>query len=351
MGNMNWSFPTQDAIPIDRSEIASLLRLSARLGRDPLLVHASSGNTSLKLNGTLWIKASGKWLANADQEQILVPVPLSECLERMKEGRPFGSGDGQRASRLSPSIETFMHAVLPQRFVVHVHCVNTLAWAVRSDAPARLSEKLAGLPWQWIPYLPSGLPLARAVQLASSMHPDSSIFVLGNHGLVVCGEDCTEIDSILSEMQRRLAVHPRPVPRPKIGLLQRAERVSGWQLPESETLHSLATDVIARRIIQGGVLYPCQAIFLGPIPQSFSETGDRSCPFLIVEGSGVLINERITAADYAVLNGFAEVVRRIDTSAPLRYLTEHEVNSVLTDDSHRYRMSADNSAIRSMASA
>ena len=41
------------------SALDPLVRLSARLGRDPLLVQASSGNTSIKLDGVLWIKASG----------------------------------------------------------------------------------------------------------------------------------------------------------------------------------------------------------------------------------------------------------------------------------------------------
>ena len=35
---------------------------SARVGNNPLLVQAGSGNTSIKLDGVLWIKASGKWL-------------------------------------------------------------------------------------------------------------------------------------------------------------------------------------------------------------------------------------------------------------------------------------------------
>ena len=52
--------------------------------------------------------------------------------------------------RLRPSIETTVHALMPQRVVVHVHCVNTIAWAIRSDAEARqrvadLGEVLAGL--------------------------------------------------------------------------------------------------------------------------------------------------------------------------------------------------------------
>src|SRR6185437_11806138 len=52
-------------------EVNGLRRLSARLGRDPRLVQASNGNTSVKRDGTLWIKASGRWLANAMREDSI----------------------------------------------------------------------------------------------------------------------------------------------------------------------------------------------------------------------------------------------------------------------------------------
>jgi len=46
--------------PDVRTALAPLVQLSARVGRDPLLVQASSGNTSMKLDGVLWIKALGQ---------------------------------------------------------------------------------------------------------------------------------------------------------------------------------------------------------------------------------------------------------------------------------------------------
>jgi hypothetical protein len=66
-----------------------------------------------------------------------------------------------------------------------------------------------------------------------------------------------------------------------------------------------------------------------------------SCPVVIIEGIGVLISRKITAAEDAVLNGFAQVLRRIDAPAPIRYLTECEVNTVMSADGHRYRISAE----------
>ena len=72
-------------------EFASLRDLSARVGSDPLLVQASNGNTSIKLDGILWIKASGKWLAHAMQEEMFVPLELAEVKESIRDDTEIAS--------------------------------------------------------------------------------------------------------------------------------------------------------------------------------------------------------------------------------------------------------------------
>ena len=143
--------------PAAQIELQPLLKLTGRVGADPLLTQASTGNSSIKLHDILWIKASGKWMADAGRQDILIPLDLAEVQRCVRE-------DIDPAERCSSaSIETAMHAVLPHRVVLHVHCVNTIAWAVRQDAPVQLQDRLRGLRWQWIPYVPSGMPLARAL--------------------------------------------------------------------------------------------------------------------------------------------------------------------------------------------
>jgi rhamnose utilization protein RhaD (predicted bifunctional aldolase and dehydrogenase) len=125
-------------------ELDCLRQLSARVGSNPLLVQASNGNTSIKLEGILWIKGSGKWLARANQEQILIPIELAEAKVTVEQGGEIAprqiSGNEMR-----PSIETAMHAVLPHRVVIHVHSINTIAWAIRSDGIEELTARLRGL--------------------------------------------------------------------------------------------------------------------------------------------------------------------------------------------------------------
>ena len=52
------------------NEMTALRALSAKVGANPLLVQAAGGNTSLKENGVLWIKASGTWLMNAERDEL-----------------------------------------------------------------------------------------------------------------------------------------------------------------------------------------------------------------------------------------------------------------------------------------
>src|SRR6201996_9563961 len=223
---------------IDRSELDALLKLSSHVGRDPLLTQASSGNTSLKLDGTLWVKASGKWLEHAEHDEILVPVDLTECLQSFRRGDRFPVLHRRAwAAHLRPSIETFLHAVLPHTVVLHVNSVITMAWAVRYDAPLQLASKLVGLNWCWVPYADSGFPLAREIQLRSRRDARSKIFVLANHGLGICGGDCASAESLLQEVEARLAIAPRLVPQANLRALEEVQRRPGRDFPGAESDH------------------------------------------------------------------------------------------------------------------
>jgi ribulose-5-phosphate 4-epimerase/fuculose-1-phosphate aldolase len=326
-------------------QLTSLRQFSARLGGNPLLVQASNSNTSIKLHGELWIKASGTALANAEHDGTLVALDLKAVRRCVAAGKEIVAAGG--IEELRPSIETPMHAVLPYPVVVHVHSVNTLTWAIRRDAELRLKERLAGLNWRWIPYVPSGIPLAREIEGALAATPGTDVFVLGSHGLVVCGQDCDGAQILLDDVERRLAITPRSVALPETVLLQEIASLSGLQLPHESSLHALATDP-ASAFLKGGVLFPCQAIFIGKqlpiLPASLAvqkfANGQNERRFtaaaLVVEYAGVLLNPEISTSALATLVALAEVIRRTGLFSELRYMTEREIAD-LTDSAHAYQ--------------
>src|SRR5262249_33605770 len=153
-------------------------------GNDMLLVQGAGGNSSVKDGDVLWVKASGTWLADAETSDIFVPVSLSgarAALARGDERMPLAS---QAGTGLRASIETSLHALMPHPVVLHVHSVNTIAWAVQSDAAQELAARLHGLAWHWLDYHHPGLPLAQAVSESTAQGP-ADVLILGNHGLVV----------------------------------------------------------------------------------------------------------------------------------------------------------------------
>ena len=328
-------------------EIRLLLSLSARIGRNPLLAQASSGNTSLKRDGVLWIKASGKWLADAEGDEILVPIELEQARRCLSQNAEIaGTYPSSLGVRLRASVETAMHAVIPNRVVVHVHSINAIARAVLQDASSQFSERLYGLPWGWIPYVASGIPLAREISNVLSHAPQTQIFVLGNHGLVLCGDTCEGVERLLDDVEQRLGTVPRQSSAPRYDVLARLTSGSDWRLPHDDSVHALGTDKTAGEIASRGVLYPCQAIFLGgtavTVPPflggrvtRLAKYNDR--PFVIVEGCGVVLNNEITEAEEAMLIGFAQVIQRIDRKALVRYLSEGELGDLLKEDTYRYR--------------
>ena len=115
-----------DSFPVPPADFTELRSMSQRLGSDLTLVQGSGGNTSVKDGNVLWVKASGTWLINAEEQDILVPVDLPHVNEILASG---GSdfNEATLGGTLRPSIETSLHCQLNHRIVIHVHSVNAIA--------------------------------------------------------------------------------------------------------------------------------------------------------------------------------------------------------------------------------
>lgn len=333
------------------NQLNALRDFSARVGSDPLLTQAAGGNTSLKEGYTLWIKASGTWLAHARERDIMVPVhmaPLVEAVERSdpraEQAECFTVAE-RNPSGLRPSIETTVHALMPQPVVAHVHCVDTIALAVRKDARVAFQEKLAGLNWAFVPYHRPGLPLARGIAEHRGRRPD--VLVLGNHGLVVAGESVKEAEALLSRVKGLVRQDARRAPPPDVpGLLERAG--GGYRLPADLAAHAVATDTSSAAIAAGGSLYPDHVVFLGvgSVLARAGESADdvvgrsASPPAMILfPGLGVLMRQDASAGADAMARCLADVAARVPVDAPLEYLDARQNDELINWDAEKYRQS------------
>lgn len=320
-------------------------RFSADIGRRIDLVQGAGGNTSIKADGRMRIKASGAWLAEALDKPIFVDVDLSAMRAALVGDFDDATLKATLASEadLRPSIETPLHALSPFRIVAHVHSANAIAWSVRKDARERLAERLAGLEWAFIPYVRPGAPLAKAVRDAFKAGKPS-VLVLGNHGLVVAADAIDDLRALLDDVEARLARSEN-----SSGEIIRAERPSpppGFHWRESGAWEALARDEARRNIAAGGSLYPDHVVFLGPsiiLADSPEEIATMIPPpkAAIVKDAGLLARADLSKGALAMIDCLGLVLERLDPGAPVNYLSAEDEAALLGWDAEAHRQALD----------
>jgi rhamnose utilization protein RhaD (predicted bifunctional aldolase and dehydrogenase) len=327
-----------------------LRRMSARVGGNILLVQGAGGNSSVKQDDVLWVKASGAWLSEAQQKPMFVPVELAGARAALAAGNekmPVAGGFGEVTLRAS--IETSLHALMPHPVVLHVHAVNTIAWAALEGVESELQKRLAGLAWRQLPYRRPGLPLSQVVA-EHTAKTRADVLILGNHGLLVGADSCDAAEALIAEVERRLELKPRIAPAGDLAALQRICGGSAYRPATDAVCHELATHPGNFALATKGSLYPDHVVFLGPALPSLAADGDLAAVVaeaeaqgapppvaLLVPGAGAIIRQDASAGAEAMLVCLGLVVARIPDGAKVRYLPAHEEQALLNWDAERYR--------------
>jgi rhamnose utilization protein RhaD (predicted bifunctional aldolase and dehydrogenase) len=316
----------------------ALRALSASLGADPLLVQAAGGNTSLKQDGVMWIKASGTWLQEAESRDIFVPLNLAPLREALKRQDPacescldFVRQDLNRLG-LRPSIETSVHGLMPQRVVLHVHCVNTIAWAIQQGAAQLLHTRLESFNWAFVPYARPGLQLCQAIQ--SALRDGVDVLVLQNHGLVVAADD---VDAANDLLRRVVDVLKRPAREARPPDMQRLLEVASgthYRPAQDAAAHGFAFDAWALQHGGQHVYYPDHVVFLGTSIPSDVASGAAA---VAVPAAGVLVHGSAKTSVEPMLRCLSDVFARIEAGTNLRYLNEREIDALVNWDAEKYR--------------
>lgn len=252
---------------------------------------------------------------------------------------------------LRPSIETSLHAVFPQAVVVHVHCVNTIALAIRRDAEAALAVPLTGFDWAFVPYAKPGAQLARAVVAARG--PGTDVLVLANHGLIVAAETVAEAAELLAGVVAALTVAPR-AGQPDLAALAARAGDGFAPLPLDHPLHCVALQPDLVALAEPGSLYPDHVLFCGigaavlapdETPAAavarHMATGKPKPPFLLVPGLGALIHQGASAGAVALTRCLGDVLSRVPEGVSLTYLTLAQNAELLDWDAEKYRLALD----------
>ena len=341
---------------IENDEFADFLNLSARLGMDPLLVQGAGGNTSIKLDDVLWVKASGFWLKNAQTQDMFVPLKLAEIRNKLRHGETALTEQEilseQNPHHLRPSIETTLHALMDHKVVVHLHSINALTYAVRKNGRHDLEQLLADTNWSWVPYAKPGLSLTKAVQaVISEDHPD--VILLSNHGILLGANSVEELEQLLDRIESRLFVAPRTIANADMNALQVLADNSHYRLPDNNEVHALALDKVAMAIAESHALYPDHVVFLGAGPMaSFhrdnfpswcqsveGQSLDVLPKIVLIENHGVLVRKDLSLGAHEMAQCLAALAIRLSDVEHLAFLEPAQEQELLEWEAEKYRQS------------
>ena len=333
----------------------------ARLGADPLLVQGAGGNVSWKEGNTLWVTASGTRLADGDRRDIFVRVDQCELARafRAPHERRLPGGPGTRGRALMPSIETWLHGVLPHRVVAHLHAVEALAIMVRRDVRdelrARLSDRFS---WELVEYHRPGARLAEAVAHALRRTPAANVIFLRNHGLIVAGDTIDAVEDDLANILS--AVKQDPVagetwPK-RAGRVEQTEPHGhhgppgprGYAAIDDAEIQSIAHHPdLYRRLSDAWALYPDHVVFLGAEAHVFDSPdhaarfcGEHRPLLLFIRSNGVFAGRGFDADRLAQLRCYYEVLARQMPSEILVELRRTEVKALVEWDAEVYRQTS-----------
>ena len=204
--------------------LSPLIYFSRLYGANPDFVTCGGGNTSMKENGVMYVKGSGTALKDAVTETF-VGMNHKMLLEILN--KPFPEEDSAReamflrevtAAKLPgeeakrPSVEALLHALFPQKFVLHLHpsLVNGLTCSVNGEAD---SKRLFGDSVVWVPECKPGYVLAKKMKdVFEGTDRAIKTVLLQNHGVFFASDTVEGLDTQLTGMMNALKSQIKELP-------------------------------------------------------------------------------------------------------------------------------------------
>jgi len=327
------------------NELNDLKVLSYNMGQNKKLVQGPGGNTSIKIGKKLFIKASGKKLENALNENIFIPLDLEYILDIFENYYKFNQNLELKPlinTNLKPSIETFIHALMPFKVVLHSHPLDIIAATATDDFKKNFGYILNDIKWDLIPYQRPGFPLAKSINNSLKIQKSNVLF-LANHGLIIGAENINEAKNIQKKILEKLRILPRKIVTPnKKALKEISNKIPHSILPDSDTIHTLGCDPKSFYLSQKNPLYPDHMVFCGCKPKIFESDKSQleefeNHSYIIIPNLGVLFLKEKCELLEIMLETQAEIFLRLDINKKINFLSNKDCKDLINWEAEKYR--------------
>jgi len=189
-------FDSCTAVQYQNDPLGMRVYTSQLLGQSKELVLHGGGNTSVKIDNTLYVKGSG-WNLDTIEKGGFSPVKLDVLLEMAtRESLSDTQMVAEQRAAMSdqsfpnPSIEAILHAIIPFDYVDHTHA-DAVVTLTNTPSGKALVQELYGKDMLIIDYVMPGFELAKHIyDITRTIHWDNLTgMILMHHGVFTFDND------------------------------------------------------------------------------------------------------------------------------------------------------------------
>jgi rhamnose utilization protein RhaD (predicted bifunctional aldolase and dehydrogenase) len=319
--------------------------LCSAIGKDPFLSQGAGGNYSWKSEDSLFVKASGMWLSEAKNKNIFIEINIKKYLNDIKENNFNVDLNNYSENGLKPSIETSMHALLPQKYVIHLHPVKVLAVLIQNNWKSLIQEKFknTSIEFNLINYHKPGKELAEAIDISKNHNPNANVYFLKNHGIVIAENEFESFKNLLSKILA-LFSGQRSENQAYSAELKISDIPNYLHFTHPVISKLISSNIFQKTLEENWRLYPDHLVFMGVRPSfiskfKFEEFNKDVRPAIFFEPSnGCYISSNHTKAQLAQLKCYFDVLFSIDDYSSIDSLSESNSIDLLNWDAEKYRL-------------
>jgi len=288
-------------------------------------VQGPGGNTSVKFDDTLLIKASGFTFNDVANGAGMVSLNSSAIVNNLVA--KVNSGDkvyeneapkitGSIPDGLKPSMEFEFHALL-DRFVLHTHSVYVNVLACATECDALLKQIFAPHEYLLVPYVTPGFPIAEFLLKNKPEVGYPPVIILKNHGIIVHGNSANDVVVKYNYVMEKVMTHYGLQPMPEMTL----RKVDGERFLVDEA-NIAANQIDVKNLVETltqNVLIPDQSIFFRGKVSSSNQINpgvlaDIDSNQIIIEGNDkfILACKTMIQAVYYISNNIKKLGLKAD---------------------------------------
>lgn len=171
--------------------LQNLETLSKYCGERFDLTQAGGGNSSVKYNDFMFIKASGYNLTQVSHREGYVCIDNKKLINHINENKTEPIHKYNIIGNERASIETYMHSML-KKYTMHLHPIQINKYLISKSCDAFIKTNFPNS--KLIEYYTPGIKVCNKIK---NVYDGNKIIFLKNHGIIVTSDDYEEIIELI----------------------------------------------------------------------------------------------------------------------------------------------------------